>query len=405
MKNLSRLLTAVLLFTLLPQGGHAAETNVTITMKPHCTEDAADIDLCPSFVQYDAQSWITNGLAVGDILDIDIVLQNPSSQSIQSIQSWIAYDPAVLQGRDVRIVDEFPLVAPGEQAFSPEQGLVKIGASNVRGGMDEQEFVFARLQFDVIAEIDSLIPIRFHEFSLLGQEGRTKALVIESGRTVNVLKTRPMDLLLYFGADPPPSLLPPPAVQPPPGGGVTQPPITTFPPTTVQPTPTIPSDGFSNIQPQGLRITTEGDRVYLLWSPLADSRIRGYNIYYGTVPGRYVHRRTVSSGSDGVTIRDLPEDQQYYFAITAFDGNGRETEFSYEVAVVVGDPSTSTAPFTLSTGEGVIGSTSPLGGSLTGGTGRVPGGTGLPLRAVVGIAFIALLGSAYRIRFRKRSRL
>lgn len=390
MNIFSRSLVALILLTALTVQGEAAEPDVTIRLRPHCTETSVT---CAAFALYDEQTSITNSLTPGMILDLDIVLSNPSGQPIQSIQSWLEYNPLILQGSEVRISSDFPLVAPGEQTFVEEQGIVRLGASNVSGGMNAQEFVFARVQFEILSAVENLIPLRFHEFSLLGQEGRTKALVIEGGRTVNVLKTYPRNLFLYFGEDPPPSISP--AVPQPP----TQIPPTTIPPTgqppAVQPPVTVPN-ALRNLQPQGVRITTEGDHVYLLWSPLTDPRIAGYNIYYGTVPGRYIQRRTVSSGTDGVTIRNLPLGQQYYFALTAYDARGNESDFSYEVAVIVGDPSSSTAPFTLSAGG------TPLQGSvITGGRGKVPGGTGMPLGVVVGIAFIALLSSAYFLRLRK----
>jgi len=394
MKLLCRFFLAFLLIS-IPQV-FAAEPNVTIRLRPYCQEGIA---ICPEFTQYDAESMITHGLQAGDTLDVQLVLTNPSGQAIQSVQSWLAYDPLVLQGQEVRVSPDFPLVAPGEQNFVPEQGIVKIGASNVSGGMNAAEFVLARIQFQVLSPGADLVPLRFHEFSLLGQEGKTKALIIEGGRTVNVLKTRPHDLLLYFGQDPPPSLVP-----------VQQTPTPTPLPTptpTQAPTPTpVPSDGFSRLQPTGLRVMTENDKVYLVWNPLSDppiqhaqgKRVIGYNIYYGTVSGRYIQRRTVSSGNVGVTVRGLPIGKRYYFALTAFSDKQQETEFSYEVAVVIGDSASSTAPFTLSTG-GVSGP--PVGGSLlTPKIGRVPGGTGLPVFALLGIVVTSLMSTLFF--FRKR---
>lgn len=411
----------------------AATPDVGIRFRPHCSASQApqnEVELaprsptrpakpwrsgegevgCQEFPLYDPETLITHGVQAGDILDIDIVLTNPSRQPLQSVQSWVEYDPDVLKGVEVRIVDQFPLVAPGEQAFSSEKGLVKLGASNVAGGMQEPEAVFARVKFQVLSQSADPVLIRFHEFNLLGQEGRTKVLLIEEGRTVNVLKTRPKDLLLFFGEGVPPTLLPPspspqPSPAPQPGPSPTPSPI---------PTP-LPDDGFSRLQPQNLRVMTGDDRVYLLWDPLTDSRVAGYNVYYGTVSGRYVQRRTVSRDVSGVTIRGLPLGKRYYFAVAAFDRSERESQFGYEVAVTVGDPESSTAPLSLSLGQGppfgVEGFASDDAEDLSAsllreGQGRVPGETGMPLW-VLSFFLIggALVSSVLTFHLKRRSTL
>ena len=391
----------------IPVGVTAVAPDVTIKLRPHC-----ESTMCPDFPRFDSETFITNGLKVGDMLDIDIILSNPTAQPIQSVQSWLEYDSSILEGVDVRISDSFPLVAPGEQAFAPRPGSGqapdsdrgKIGASNVSGGMKDAEIVFARVTFKVLKETEETVKIGFHDFSLLGQEGKTKVLVIEGGRTANILKTRPDDLRLFFGEGSPSGSVPtPPITQPP----VTNPPVATPPVTTLpitqppvtQPYPTDPT--FVALQPQGLRVMTEGDppspdglrgagKVYLIWNPVSDPRVVGYNIYYGTVSGRYIQRRTVSTETTGVTIRNLPVGTRYYFAVTAFNAQGQDSEYSYEVAVTVGDPASSIAPFTLEAGMGG----SSIDGSAIGGGGKVPGGTGMPLIALVAVAVISFGASS-----------
>ncbi len=399
-------LRGILIFTLLAGTlpaplAVAAEPNVTIKLRPHC-----ETSMCPDFALYDQETFITNGLDVGDMVDLDIVLSNPSAQPIQSVQSWLEYNPKTLKGLEVRISDSFPLVAPGEQAFSEESGRVKIGASNVSGGMKESEIVFARVKFEVLKESEEILTVGFHEFSLLGQEGKTKVLVIEEGRTANVLKTRPNKLRLYFGNNPPPSITPgppstPPGTTPPGNTPPTTTPFPTTPPPT-QPPPTIPpgtDTSFTALQPQGLRVMTEDDKVYLIWNPVTDPRVIGYNIYYGTVSGRYIQRRTVSTETTGVTIRNLPVGTRYYFAVTAFNQMGQDSEYSFEVAVTVGDPDSSTAPFTLTPGNGGT----PIDGSVIGGNGSVPGGTGLPMAAMGGVAAVSFGVGAFSFLRRRKS--
>jgi hypothetical protein len=375
----------------------AAEADIAIRLRPHCS-DAAGGSACSEFLKFNNESFTTNGLKVGDTLDLDIVIQNPSGQPVQSVQSWIEFNSAVLQGTDVRISDTFPLVAPGEQAFA-EGGRVKIGASNVSGGVTLSEFAFARVQFKVIAVPANTSLVQFHEFSLLGQEGKTKVLIVEKGRTVNILKKRPKTVRLYFGEDPPPTEVP---NQPTPGP--TPSPVpgpTPLPTPTPSPTPTPAPTGFMRLQPSGLRVMTEGEQVFLMWNPVTDSALAGYNIYYGTVSGRYIHRRTLSASTTNETISGLPLGQRYFFALTGYDAAGRETEFSFEVAVTVGDPASSTAPFALTTDTGFG---SPLLGSVPGsGVSHVPGSTGVPFSSLLGLMAFALVTSALFLRFRRSS--
>jgi hypothetical protein len=356
---------------------------------------------CSEFALYDAATAITNGLKAGDTIDLDIVLKNPSGQSIQSVRAWLEFDATVLQGSDVRIDAQFPLVAPGEQAFAGETGIVRLGASNVSGGVNGVEFVFARVTFTVLSAIDTFPRVKFHDFSLLGSEGHTQALVIEGGRAINVIKTTPKDLILYFGDGPPPSTVP--SLPPPPIPSPTPSPLPTPNPV---PNPSPSSDTrFSRLQVQGLGIMTDQDKAFLIWDPLTDPEISGYNLYYGTQPGRYIQRRTMSPDTTGVTVRGLPPGMRYYFAVSAFNAREQETEFSHEVAVVIGDPTSSSAPFSLAGDTAAGSSNTRPGGSVLGSRiDHVPGGTGLPIAALILIGLISL-GSTFLYRRLRHSSL
>jgi hypothetical protein len=412
MKQTLRFLLAFIFLsvTLFPIKTEAAQTDAKIRLRPHCEEGSQTP--CREFPLYDSEHAITTGLTAGSFLDLDIVVTNPGRQRLQSIQSWLEYDSAVLRGKEVRIADTFPLVAPGEQTFEDSDGLVKLGASNVSGGAREEEILFARVTFEVIARGEDLShAVKFHEFSLLGQEGKTKVLLVEDGKTVNVLRTRPLDLLLYFGEGAPPTTVPQPGTLPLPGTTIppgnqppaNQPPIVIPPPGGTVP-PIVTDPDFARLQVQGLQVTTDsgnaGNNVYLRWQELLDPRISGYNLYYGTVSGQYIQRRTVSAQTTGITARGLPAGKRYFFAVTAFNTSEQESDFSYEVAVVVSDPGSSTAPFTIvatpDEDGGRDGGTLP--GSVTPGKG-VPGQTGMPL---LFIPILLILASLSAVFFRRK---
>jgi Fibronectin type III domain len=74
--------------------------------------------------------------------------------------------------------------------------------------------------------------------------------------------------------------------------------------------------------------------VSLGWSPSSDPDVVGYNIYYGTASGDYTSVVSVGDVSD-VTISNLTAGVTYYFAATALDAYGDESDFSSETAYIV----------------------------------------------------------------------
>jgi hypothetical protein len=103
--------------------------------------------------------------------------------------------------------------------------------------------------------------------------------------------------------------------------------------------------GMANLlRPQNLRINTGMGYVDLRWDMGLESDLSGYNIYYGKTSGQYTRRRTVGNVNE-YRLDGLNNNEAYYFAITAYDTLNRESDYSNEVAVIVGQPLSSTAPF------------------------------------------------------------
>ena len=72
----------------------------------------------------------------------------------------------------------------------------------------------------------------------------------------------------------------------------------------------------------------------LEWDGIPLPRIRGYRVYYGPdadmylqLPGKGIEVGRVTS----YTITGLVSGQRYYFAVTAVDGSGNESELSNQV--------------------------------------------------------------------------
>ena len=87
----------------------------------------------------------------------------------------------------------------------------------------------------------------------------------------------------------------------------------------------------------GSSVGDEGS-ISLAWDPNSDPDLAGYRVYFGTASGSYepsaevllsdlVPGDTVNYQINGLTIG-----QTYFIAVTAFDSDGKESDFSNEVS-------------------------------------------------------------------------
>ena len=79
--------------------------------------------------------------------------------------------------------------------------------------------------------------------------------------------------------------------------------------------------------------------VSLAWGPSPDSTVVGYKMYYGVASRTYTNLVDVGNATSG-RIPGLVEGTTYYFAATAYDQPGVESEFSNEVGYTVALPNT-----------------------------------------------------------------
>src|SRR5262245_40139427 len=87
-----KVMIALIIILLIPAFASAQNaTSPILTFAPHCTE--TDRSKCPEFTAIDARTLKTSQLKIGDILDIDIVVQDIGTAKITTVRSWINYDP------------------------------------------------------------------------------------------------------------------------------------------------------------------------------------------------------------------------------------------------------------------------------------------------------------------------
>lgn len=372
---------------------------------------------CPPFAVRDPSSRKTDELEEGDILDIDIVADNPGREDVSRFRAWIAYDPSILQGMDVAISPAFPDSTPGESDFAPTEGYVKISGDS-QSPIDDAIIPLARIRFRVLASTAAGTPLTLADI-LPTTDSHTGVFGNAGGQEVNFI-TQPQGYLYVK------------LLQPDTQSASSQDSVPTVSQSSVAPTSmpsesvssatdpfaafrssngtTFPGDSgqsssmlgtavsassignlaeiFSLLRVQGLRVGTEGSTAYLAWDALASMQLAGYNVYYGTVSGRYLQRRSVDKAATSLVIRNLPEGTVYYFAIRAVNTQGEESDFSNEVSVTIGQPSTSTSPL----GANMLPTPTP------GSDGNISGDTGPGTMLALLLALSAVIGTVLAFR-------
>ena len=75
-------------------------------------------------------------------------------------------------------------------------------------------------------------------------------------------------------------------------------------------------------------------QVKLAWNANTEPQLAGYKIHYGITSGRYTNTIDVGN-TTSVTLNDLPDDVDYFFAATAYDTQGNESGYSNELSCQV----------------------------------------------------------------------
>lgn len=392
---------------LSPLRAIAAENDVTLELWPHCApEDYGEsfagptpdvegmtrfvVESCRPFEAKDPLTRQTPVMKPGDTLDVDLVLHNKPGEPVARVRAWLAYDPSVLEGMSVDLGPAFTQPTPGENDFAPEEGYVKIGASSP-SEPEEDMLRIARIRFRVKDGAAGNTPIVFYDVTE-DPSGHTTVIVGEPDSEDGVLDP-PLGTLLVR--------LPGNSGQ---GGGVSLPSgqnggassaftgdgqdgngdgddtngddddgddgdgdgddgssgqasssAQGVSSSAAQSSSVFASSSaganaigtrFTLLQILNLRATTDGTTVYLAWEALGSPELAGYNVYYGTVSGQYLQRRSLDRDSTTLAVRDLPLGKTYFFAVRGTNAAGDETLFSREVGITVGNPGTSTNPLT-----------------------------------------------------------
>jgi hypothetical protein len=272
---------------------------------------------------------VTTTATTGQEFDVEVYVQNPGVQNIISVRSWLQYDPSALEGVSITTSDSpFTLSAPGEDAFSESEGYVKIGRSNISGGVSDSEILVAKVRFKVRTATGMTTSISAHDYQVT-ELGHTSVNIIEDGFPVNILSEKPEELSIVLNG----------------GAGATVEEVIEPEPETVVEDEGIGGSTVTDLnRPSNLRANTGYSYVDLRWDLSDEESLSGYNIYYGKTSGQYSRKKTVAR-VNSYRIDNLNNGEVYYFAITAYDNLGRESDYSDEVGIIVNEPLSSTSPF------------------------------------------------------------
>ncbi len=399
----------------LPVGTAVAAEEPRFELRPHCSEEDVKKNACKTFATRDAQSFQTDTLKIGDTLDMDLLIKNPGNASIVRFRAWMGYDPTVFSGSLVQIDKNFATPDPKETTFSASDGYIKAAAS-APSGAKGADIVAARITLKILKAPVANTVISFYD-ATKKLDSHTAIIVKASDKEQNIATGAQSYLFVRLQAGTTTSSAAvssiatssaqavssvSSAAQATSGASATSlsssvssASVSSGSGAATSSLTSVPNVAFALLQVQGVRVTTEGSSAFLAWNQLNAGNLLGYNVYYGTVSGKYIQRRSVDKANTTLTIRSLPAGTQYYFAVRGVDANNKESDFSQEVAVVIGNPSTSTSPLTGSVSDlGPNGKTPGTGGKVAGDTG--PASTALLFIAVSSIAGLAL---AFRRQF------
>jgi hypothetical protein len=153
---------------------------------------------CPRYDVEDPLTLRTRAMRLGEILDLEIIIENPDLQDIAHPRVWLSYDPQVLEGLTIEVDDDFPEVTPGEEDFDAQEGFVMIDAYAEEGAEPfSEEVSVAHIQFRVIDAPAGGTIISFYDVQ---ESGRTSigapSETTETGE--NILEVDPSSLHVVF---------------------------------------------------------------------------------------------------------------------------------------------------------------------------------------------------------------
>lgn len=335
------------------------------------------------------QMYQTPETPVGTPVRLNVYLSNPAKMPIDTVHLWLAYDPEALSGSTLTIGPRFTDVTAAETGFFPAEGYIKITAHTGKSQPADTQLLIATIEVRPLSDKTPSTALSFYGVSA-ATDAKTKVTSGNSSGTT-ILDLEQPSLMVRIAAPAKTSsssssattssssvssasasgsviassstsaAVSSAALSSESSSSIA--PLSSSSSSTTRPAassssslPAGVSTEFRRAQVQGLAIGTQNGNAILSWLPLQQPGIAGYHLYYSSVTGVYTQRRTLAATANGDIVTGLPNGERYFFAIRAYNALGIESDYSREVAVVIGQPNTATAPLAGS----VTGTVTPL---------------------------------------------
>lgn len=299
---------------------HAEETELTFAFERSCEETES---ACLSEIDVEEEVYVLQSM---EEQKIDLLIKNPQKDGINSYRLKLSFNPEKLLVTQLNVnQDDFSLREPNADKIDVEDGVLLLGGAIAGASRNDEEFLLASVVVKPLQEGAELNFVNFQKTEL-ADTGIFQAKGIDVS---NLLQTSPKPL--RFGADT--NEDDDPVVDP------------TSPVTIDDPDPVENTTDTGLTRPQDLYVQTDPDgKVRLLWRLSTSSDVKGYYLYYSNESGMYIRRKDVGR-TNFAELTGLTADKKYYFALTAYGADGRESDYSDEVSVIVGQPGTESHPF------------------------------------------------------------
>ncbi len=336
-------LFSLFMFFLSHGAAFSAEPETDLVFAEKC--DKEDVHECPYLTSSDeSRVALPKNYVKGEQFSVLIVVHNGGQKNIVTVRSWLQYNAQELKALEIEDQQsDFPLASPDGNEIDAELGQVKIGRGVAGGGLNLENLVVAEVKFEVVASGTSLSEISFINFQkeVLGDTG-VFILNTSTYQPENILEKGPKKLIVSLNggtgseSDNTDDL-------PPNGDGSSTPPLDNAGGN---------DDALLNglPRPEDLRIQANAEGVNLVWKMSDGDAVKGYYVYYSTTTGFYIHRKDAGK-TNHFEFRDLTLNKVYYFSVTAYDANGRESDYSDEVFAKVGVPGTESHPYKFAENE------------------------------------------------------
>ncbi len=119
-----------------------------------------------------------------DEVVLRLSLLNPSNLPIQSVQSWLSYNPKLLKGISIDTqASDFDLMAPYNNNFDSYMGLVMLGRSTTKV-IDKEEITVVDIHFKKLSDAFAMIDTYDYKDDL---KGHVSVNILKDNHPINVL--------------------------------------------------------------------------------------------------------------------------------------------------------------------------------------------------------------------------